>query len=93
MEHVLPDNLFASPTRSASENPAFAEGDDNAPASSNGAATLLPGGSPLTMASLQSCYLQMPRYCYIYFFPRITFSKLTRVSLFRFSSGQEAIEM
>ncbi|KAG6411425.1 hypothetical protein SASPL_129507 [Salvia splendens] len=62
MEHVLPDNLFASPTRSASENPAFAEGDDNTPASSNGAATLLPGGSPLTMASLQSCYLQMPRF-------------------------------
>ncbi|KAL1534023.1 zinc finger CCCH domain-containing protein 53-like [Salvia divinorum] len=62
MERVLPDNLFASPTKSASGNPAFAEGDDNVPASSNGAATLLPGGSPLTMASLQTCYLQMPRF-------------------------------
>ncbi|XP_057790191.1 zinc finger CCCH domain-containing protein 53-like [Salvia miltiorrhiza] len=61
MEHVLPDNLFASPTKSASENQAPAEGDDGRPASSIDT-TLLPGGSPLTMASLKSCYLQMPRF-------------------------------
>lgn len=61
MEHVLPDNLFASPTKSAPENQASGEGDDGMPASSNDT-TLLPGGSPLTMASLKSCYLQLPRY-------------------------------
>lgn len=61
--HHLPDNLFASPTKSAGENQsslaqASAE-DDGMPFPND--TPLLPGGSPLTMASLKSCYLQMPR--------------------------------
>lgn len=63
--HHLPDNLFASPTKSAGENQsslaqASAEADDGMPSPND--TPLLPGGSPLTMASLKSCYLQMPRF-------------------------------
>ncbi|KAH6837039.1 hypothetical protein C2S53_014282 [Perilla frutescens var. hirtella] len=78
LEHVLPDNLFASPTKLAAEHQsdlaqASAEDCDGMPVAitSSNDAPLLPDSSPLTMASLKSCYLQMPR----------------------FSSGQEAIEM
>ncbi|KAI3449999.1 hypothetical protein Pfo_006664 [Paulownia fortunei] len=69
LEHILPDNLFASPTKSAAErqyvfSQASAEADDSVPVTitSSSNAPVLPSGSPLTMASLKSCYLQMPRY-------------------------------
>ncbi|KAK4407428.1 Zinc finger CCCH domain-containing protein 55 [Sesamum angolense] len=79
LEHILPDNLFASPTKSAAEHHTIfsqtsASADDSTPVtikSSNNTTPGPPGSSPLGMASLKSCYIQMPR----------------------FSSGQEAIEM
>ncbi|KAL6563892.1 hypothetical protein OROHE_005132 [Orobanche hederae] len=77
LKHILPDNLFASPTKLAAENHCVfsqslpAEANDSVQTSSSSNDPLLPGSSPLTVASLKSCYLQMPR----------------------FSSGQEAIEM
>ncbi|KAK4419592.1 Zinc finger CCCH domain-containing protein 22 [Sesamum alatum] len=79
LEHILPDNLFASPTKSAAEHhTVFSQtstsADDTPPVtikSSNNTIPGPPGSSPLGMASLKSCYIQMPR----------------------FSSGQEAIEM
>ncbi|KAK4407427.1 Zinc finger CCCH domain-containing protein 23 [Sesamum angolense] len=60
---------------------------------------VLPTGSPLTIASLKSCYFQMPRYrprsivtvsLLLSPFKRFTYTPL---STLRFSSGQEAIEM
>ncbi|XP_059308529.1 zinc finger CCCH domain-containing protein 53-like isoform X2 [Lycium ferocissimum] len=79
MEHILPDNLFASPTKSAAEHQAAfssdsAEGGISSPitsATSNNNIPMLPATSTLNMASLKSCYFHMPR----------------------FTSGQEAIEM
>uniref|UniRef100_A0A5B6Z376 Putative zinc finger CCCH domain-containing protein 53 isoform X1 n=1 Tax=Davidia involucrata TaxID=16924 RepID=A0A5B6Z376_DAVIN len=79
LEHILPDNLFASPTKSAGDHhsifsTASAEADDSAPittTSSSNNIPMLPSTSTLNMASLKSCYFQMPR----------------------FSSRQEAIEM
>ncbi|XP_051118796.1 zinc finger CCCH domain-containing protein 22-like [Andrographis paniculata] len=78
LEHILPDNLFASPTKAAAEcNPPFSEasGDEieqpvvtmsPSPNNSNNPASSSPGITP------KSCYLQMPRFS---------------------SSGQEVIEM
>ncbi|GFZ20707.1 RNA-binding (RRM/RBD/RNP motifs) family protein [Actinidia rufa] len=79
LEHILPDNLFASPTKSAGDSrstfsPFLGEADDSTSAitsSPSNSIPMLPPTSPLNMASLNSCYFQMPR----------------------FSSGQEAIEM
>lgn len=67
LEHILPDNLFASPTKSAPEHQtifseASAEADDSVPltiTSSEDTADFTTS-SPLTIASLKSCYLQMP---------------------------------
>ncbi|KAI3450001.1 hypothetical protein Pfo_006666 [Paulownia fortunei] len=79
LEHILPDNLFASPTKLAAEHhsvfsQASASTDDSIPVtitSANNNTPSLPGSSPLSIASLKSCYIHMPR----------------------FSSGQEAIDM
>lgn len=78
-EHILPDNLFASPTKSAAENQAAfstdsAEAGVSSPittATSNNNIPMLPTTTTLNMASLKSCYFHRPR----------------------FTSGQEAIEM
>ncbi|KAL0287652.1 UNVERIFIED_CONTAM: Zinc finger CCCH domain-containing protein 55 [Sesamum angustifolium] len=68
-EHILPDNLFASPTKLAAENQsvfsqASAPADDttHVTITSSNNTPVLPTGSPLTIASLKSCYFQMPRY-------------------------------
>ncbi|CAI9106244.1 OLC1v1005359C2 [Oldenlandia corymbosa var. corymbosa] len=82
LENALPDNLFASPTKSAADlqsafAPTSAGGDDvsSMKTSSSSSAInyipMLPPTSTLSMASLKSCYFQMPR----------------------FSSGQEATEI
>ncbi|KAA8528066.1 hypothetical protein F0562_035065 [Nyssa sinensis] len=80
LEHILPDNLFASPTKSAGDHhsifsTASVEADDSVAitttSSSSNNIPVLPSTSTLNMASLKSCYFQMPR----------------------FSSGQEAVEM
>ncbi|KAK4356502.1 hypothetical protein RND71_025473 [Anisodus tanguticus] len=79
LEHILPDNLFTSPTKSVAEHQAAfsadsAEAGVSSPitsATSNNNIPMLPATSTLSMASLKSCYFHMPR----------------------FTSGQEAIEM
>ncbi|XP_016448437.2 zinc finger CCCH domain-containing protein 46 isoform X2 [Nicotiana tabacum] len=81
LEHILPDNLFASPTKSAAEHQASfstdsAEAGVRSPITTTTTTTsnnisMLPTTSALNMASLKSCYFHMPR----------------------FTSGQEAIEM
>ncbi|XP_028112687.1 uncharacterized protein LOC114310792 [Camellia sinensis] len=77
LEHILPDNLFASPIKSAGEHYIFStaspEADDSTlvTTTSSNNIPMLPTTSTLNMASLLSCSFQMPR----------------------FSSGQEAIEM
>ncbi|CAL5350832.1 unnamed protein product [Camellia sinensis] len=78
LEHILPDNLFASPIKSAGEHysifsTASPEADDSTlvTTTSSNNIPMLPTTSTLNMASLLSCSFQMPR----------------------FSSGQEAIEM
>ncbi|CAN4117991.1 unnamed protein product [Withania somnifera] len=77
LEHILPNNLFASPTKSAAEHlAAFSTDSAEAGVSSpiNTATSdniMLPTTSTLNMASLKSCYFHMPR----------------------FTSGLEAIEM
>ncbi|KAL3653347.1 hypothetical protein CASFOL_003028 [Castilleja foliolosa] len=63
-EHVLPDNLFASPTKSAAENhsgfsQSLSEANEGVQSSND---PMLSGSSPLTIASLRSCYLQPPRF-------------------------------
>ncbi|GER40777.1 RNA-binding (RRM/RBD/RNP motifs) family protein [Striga asiatica] len=61
LEHALPDNLFNSPTKSGTENCScvFSQ---NLPEANDSEQDLLSGSSPLTIASLNSCYLQMPRF-------------------------------
>ncbi|CAN4119855.1 unnamed protein product [Withania somnifera] len=78
LEHILPDNLFASPTKSAAEYQAAFSSDSAEAGFSSPITTttsnnipMLPTTSTLNMASLKSCYFHMPR----------------------FTSGQEAIEM
>ncbi|GER55047.1 RNA-binding (RRM/RBD/RNP motifs) family protein [Striga asiatica] len=67
LEHVLPDNLFASTTISAVENHSSVSSqplpvaNDTVQVSSS-CNDLLSSSSPLTIASLKSCYLQMPRF-------------------------------
>ncbi|KAK6164111.1 hypothetical protein DH2020_000975 [Rehmannia glutinosa] len=69
LDYILPDNLFSSPTKSAAERQrvlteASPKANDGMPVASTPSSNdpLLPNSSPLTMASLKSCYLQMPRY-------------------------------
>lgn len=68
LEHILPDNLFGSPKKSAGDNltvfsTASVEVDDN----SSSLTTSSPNSNPLVpttslnMTSLKSCFLQMPR--------------------------------
>lgn len=77
LEHILPDNLFASPTKLAAERQsvfacASADTDDGIPVTTSSPnIPVLPNSSALNMASLKSYFFQMPR----------------------FSSGREAIEM
>ncbi|KAI3461133.1 hypothetical protein Pfo_017796 [Paulownia fortunei] len=66
LEHILPDNLFASPTKLAAEHQsifshASAEADNSIPVTntSSNNSPVLPSSSPLSMASL--CYSQMTR--------------------------------
>ncbi|XP_055833821.1 zinc finger CCCH domain-containing protein 46-like isoform X3 [Solanum dulcamara] len=67
LEHILPDNLFASPTKSAAEHQASfstdsAEAGVSSPittATSNNNIPMLPTTSTLNMASLKSCYFHM----------------------------------
>ncbi|XAR60349.1 hypothetical protein NMG60_11033681 [Bertholletia excelsa] len=70
LEHILPDNLFSSPKKSDSGHcsifsTASAEADDGASvtasSSSNNTPTV-PASSTLNMASVKSCYFQMPRF-------------------------------
>ncbi|XP_055833820.1 zinc finger CCCH domain-containing protein 53-like isoform X2 [Solanum dulcamara] len=69
LEHILPDNLFASPTKSAAEHQASfstdsAEAGVSSPittATSNNNIPMLPTTSTLNMASLKSCYFHMSR--------------------------------
>ncbi|KAL3518852.1 hypothetical protein ACH5RR_021441 [Cinchona calisaya] len=67
LEDILPDNLFASPTKSAAEfhsslSTASASSDDISPIISSNYIPMLPPTSTLSMASLKSCYFQMPRF-------------------------------
>lgn len=77
LENILPDNLFASPTKSVAElHSSFATSsastDEISPiTSSSNFIPMLAPTSTLSVASLKSCYFQMPR----------------------FSSGQEATEI
>ncbi|PIN12579.1 hypothetical protein CDL12_14815 [Handroanthus impetiginosus] len=69
LEHILPDNLFASPTKLAAEKQsvfcrASGEADDNIPVTntSSNDTPLMSSSSPLAIPSLKSCYFQMPRF-------------------------------
>ncbi|KAG8388971.1 hypothetical protein BUALT_Bualt02G0180700 [Buddleja alternifolia] len=66
MEHILPDNLFASPTKLAAESmsvfsEASADNNISVKITSSNDNPELANSSPLNMASLKSCYFQMPR--------------------------------
>ncbi|XP_019157899.1 PREDICTED: zinc finger CCCH domain-containing protein 53-like [Ipomoea nil] len=66
MENILPDNLFAFPTKSPAENlppsPAPANADDDSPSDTpSNDIPALSATSTLNMASLQSCALKMPK--------------------------------
>ncbi|CAA3006144.1 zinc finger CCCH domain-containing 22-like [Olea europaea subsp. europaea] len=66
LEHILPDNLFASPTKLAAEQQSFfahasTDTDEGIPViASSTNSPLLPNSSALDMASLKSYYFQMP---------------------------------
>ncbi|GAB2277046.1 hypothetical protein Dimus_011755 [Dionaea muscipula] len=71
LEHILPDNLFSSPTKSADgeprsifcSSPSNMDGSTHIPASSNPNSDLLmPAASSLSKAPLKSCFLEMPRF-------------------------------
>ncbi|KAL0419545.1 UNVERIFIED_CONTAM: Zinc finger CCCH domain-containing protein 22 [Sesamum radiatum] len=101
LEHILPDNLFASPTKSAAEHHTIfsqtsASADDSTPVTIKSSNTPgPPGSSPLGMASLKSCYIQMPRYYNAAFtcYALLVTPQEQYILTSRFSSGQEAIEM
>lgn len=70
LEHILPDNLFASPTKLASEHrssilsPGVDGGAAFMPGSSSSAncdSSSIPTASPLNMAPHKSCFFEMPR--------------------------------
>ncbi|KAL7113478.1 hypothetical protein ACP275_04G063600 [Erythranthe tilingii] len=52
LEHSLPENLFSSPSKPAADNSTTCSNET----------PLLSNSSPLTIASLKSCYLQLPRF-------------------------------
>ncbi|XP_057790189.1 zinc finger CCCH domain-containing protein 22-like [Salvia miltiorrhiza] len=61
-DHILPDNLFASPTKLAGEHrsvfsEASASTDDSIPITITSSSKNIP-----TMASLKSCYVEIPRF-------------------------------
>ncbi|XP_077230368.1 zinc finger CCCH domain-containing protein 53-like isoform X2 [Tasmannia lanceolata] len=72
LEHNLPDSPFASPTKSPGNSSSIfseaansaAEWSSSSTSSNNNlmASSLLPTTSTLDMASLKSCYFQMPRF-------------------------------
>ncbi|XWS73588.1 hypothetical protein CRYUN_Cryun02cG0141800 [Craigia yunnanensis] len=69
LEHILPDNLFASPKKSAGDHltvfsTSSVEADDTtaSPTTSSNSNPSLANTSSLNMASLKSCFLQMPRF-------------------------------
>ncbi|KAE8710594.1 hypothetical protein F3Y22_tig00110320pilonHSYRG00027 [Hibiscus syriacus] len=69
LEHILPDNLFASPKKSTGDNltvftTSFTEADNKtaSSASSSNGNPQLANTSGLNMASLKSCFLQLPRF-------------------------------
>ncbi|KAL9261668.1 Zinc finger CCCH domain-containing protein [Drosera capensis] len=62
-EHILPDNLFSSPTKSGSEKQSIfslSPSDINVGNASND--SLMAAASTLSKAPLKSCYLEMPRF-------------------------------
>lgn len=64
-DHILPDNLFASPTKFAAEHrsifsEASASTDDSIPVTITSSKSNTPV-IPLGMASLKSCYVEIPR--------------------------------
>nr|GMD71460.1 zinc finger CCCH domain-containing protein 23 isoform X2 [Ipomoea batatas] len=65
LENILPDNLFAFPTKSPAENlppsPAPANADDSSSSDTPNDIPALSATSTLNMASLQSCALKMPK--------------------------------
>lgn len=71
LEHILPDNLFASPKKSAgghftvfSSSPAETDEKNTSSTTCTNNNTKLSSASPLNVASFKSCILQMSRYCY-----------------------------
>ncbi|GMH00023.1 hypothetical protein Nepgr_001862 [Nepenthes gracilis] len=69
LEHILPDNLFYSPTKSAGEPlsifspiPSELDGGNISASSNSNNDPLMPPASALTMAPLKSCFLEMPRF-------------------------------
>lgn len=65
-DHILPDNLFASPTKFAAEHgsifsEASASTDDSIPVTITSSKSNTPV-LPLGMASLKSCYVEIPRF-------------------------------
>nr|GMD69700.1 zinc finger CCCH domain-containing protein 53-like [Ipomoea batatas] len=65
LENILPDNLFAFPTKSPAENlppsPSPANADDSSSSDTPNDIPALSATSTLNMASLQSCALKMPK--------------------------------
>ena len=69
LEHILPDNLFASPKKSAGDHLAVfstssVEADDKTASPTTSCSNSNPSltnTSSLNMASFKSCFLQMPR--------------------------------
>ncbi|XP_020540733.1 zinc finger CCCH domain-containing protein 22 isoform X2 [Jatropha curcas] len=71
LEHILPDNLFTSPKKSAGhDHTVFSasalEADENGTSQTTSSSSsnnnpIMPTASTLSMTSLKSCFLQMPR--------------------------------
>ncbi|XWS71198.1 hypothetical protein CRYUN_Cryun03dG0118400 [Craigia yunnanensis] len=77
LEHILPDNLFASPKKSAvdhltvfSTSSVEADNKTASPTTSSSSNPSLADTSSLNMASLKSCFLQIPRYCHHFSLPQ-----------------------
>ncbi|XP_058107761.1 zinc finger CCCH domain-containing protein 53-like isoform X2 [Magnolia sinica] len=65
MEHNLPDNPFASPTKSLGDQPSIFSESSSSIASSSSQVTsssFVPATSTLEVASFKSCFFQMPRF-------------------------------
>ncbi|KAH6766866.1 hypothetical protein C2S52_017849 [Perilla frutescens var. hirtella] len=81
-DHILPDNLFASPTKFAAEHrsvfsEASASTDDSIPVTITSSKN-----KTLSMASHKSCYVEIPRY----FSSFITLINLERIQIY-YSDG------